>query len=146
RADERPGDREFRRGRLPHTALRHRAGGPDVGPDRTVGFAETALVRAAIVDCHPPRRGHDSHRRQSFVYWVPAVAGTTAGLPGFARTRPTSLRLVHVAFEPGDHAVHDLLVVLLQHHGVAVAEDARFGQHVDGHVTAERLHLLLEGA
>src|SRR6266700_3278863 len=39
-------------------------------------------------------------------------------------------RLEHVAFQPRDHAMHDLLVVLLQHHRVTVAEDAGFRQDV----------------
>ena len=42
--------------------------------------------------------------------------------------------------------MHDLLVVLLQHHGVAVAEDAGFGQDVDRKVPAGRLHPLFEFA
>ena len=49
-------------------------------------------------------------------------------------------------FHPGDHAEHDLLVVALQHQRVTIAEDAVFRQHVDRHITTQRLHFRLEGA
>src|SRR5437879_3923125 len=39
------------------------------------------------------------------------------------------LRLKYITFEPSNHTVHDLLVVLLQHHRMTVAVDARFRQH-----------------
>src|SRR5256886_16970332 len=48
--------------------------------------------------------------------------------------------------EPIDHTVHDFLVVPLQHQGVAVASDAGFRQHINGHVATEGLHPLLERA
>src|SRR6266567_3781863 len=43
-----------------------------------------------------------------------------------ADSASASLRLKYITFEPSDHTVHDLLVVLLQHHRVTVAVDARF--------------------
>src|ERR1700704_1603745 len=55
-----------------------------------------------------------------------------------------SSRPIDGPLEPGNHAVHDLLVVPFQHHRMAVAEDARLGQHVDSHAATDRRHLLLK--
>src|SRR5437773_12017531 len=57
-------------------------------------------------------------------------------------SRPT----ISMGPEPIDHTVHDFLVVPLQHQRVAVASDAGFRQHIDGHVAAELLNLLLKRA
>src|SRR5215475_8516084 len=46
--------------------------------------------------------------------------------------------------QPRNHAMHDLLVVLLQHHRMSVAEYPGLRQHIDRHLTADRGHFLLK--
>src|SRR5215467_16069001 len=48
--------------------------------------------------------------------------------------------------QPGNHAVHDLLVVLLQHHRMSVAEYPGLRQHIDRYLAADRGHVLLKFA